>query len=525
MEMGDLGAALQIAESEEQLELPPRERAATLAEVGDLWRRLGDMAGARKRLDEARRLDPGCDAALAGCAALAEDERRIDDAIRLHEQRIDGLTGAARTDVMEHLASLLPDREQDRIRTLLREIVRASPKRRGALERLIELEQSLGAWDRVDELQRALWKVLEGDEQAQLARKAATLQLEEARNIEAALFWAARADEVAGDDPAVLRLCAQIYRRAGQTAGLIDALERLIEQEGPTPMVSLELAALYDRQALPELAARRLQAHLANHPEDAEGLALLDRSLSRLGRHAERVDVLKRRIALGADPDDAAGFCSELGDVLANSLDDTRGAEQAYRDALARAPGHGPAAERLQQLFRDAERFEELARFLEEFAAQASSGPAQADAWCQLGALRLRTPADPEAARSAYIRATECDPESRAALEGLRQVAATSGDATSLLEACERELSLDPEVPRTLELLQEIIDASRRSGDLPRARRAAERWAELEPEPTALRALAEVSRSRPCSLPARRNAHGSSLDWATSPSSKPTPRA
>ena len=220
-EIGDLSAALQITETEEQLELPPSERAALLAEIGDLWRRLGDTAGARKRLEQALRLDSGCDAALAGSAALAEDERRMDEAILLHERRLDALTGAARTDVMEHLATLVPKGDTARIRALLREVIRASPDRRGALERLIEIEQANVAWDRVDELQRALWKLLEPEERARLAQSAATLQLEEAGNVESALHWAAQAHEVAGNDPAVLRLRARILRRAGQTGAYL----------------------------------------------------------------------------------------------------------------------------------------------------------------------------------------------------------------------------------------------------------------------------------------------------------------
>ncbi len=86
-DMGDLGSALQLAGQEEQLELPPRERAAMLAEVGDLYRRLGVATEARRRLDDALALDPSCDTALAGAAALAKDERRIDEAVQLHEAR------------------------------------------------------------------------------------------------------------------------------------------------------------------------------------------------------------------------------------------------------------------------------------------------------------------------------------------------------------------------------------------------------------------------------------------------------
>ena len=494
MEMGDLGAALQIAATEEQLELGPSQRAATLAEVGDLYRRLGIPAEAKRRFNDALGLDPGCDAAIAGAAALAEDAQQTDDAIRLHERRLDALTGAARTEVMRHLVDLLPGSEQDRIRSLLREIVRASPKQRSAHEQLLEIEKSLGAWERVDELQRALWKLSDANERQHLAQEAATLQLEEAGNIEAALHWAARADEVAADDPAVLRLRTQILRRAGHTSALIGTLERLVAGGRPTAQESLELAVLYDRGAQPDLATQRLQSHLAQHPEDPEALELFDRLLARSGHHAPRVEILERRIALCADTEECAQLQSELGDILAGPLENRAGAERVYRDALARVPGHGPSALRLEQLLSDAGRVEELAHLLEEQAKQGRSAREKAEAWCKLGALRLQPPADPVGARIAYVWALECDAELRSALEGLRQVAAVSGDATALLEACERELSLDPDPARAVVLLCEVVEASRQAGDLPRARRAAARCAELEPEAPALRALAEVGR-------------------------------
>ena len=493
-DMGDLGSALQLASQEEQLDLPPRERAAMLAEVGDLYRSLGVAAEARRRLDDALALDPSCDPALAGAAALAEDERRIDEAIRLHEARLDGLSGGARTEVMEQIAGLLPESEKERIRSLLREVVRASPKRRAALERLIEIEKSFGSWERVDELQRSLWRLLDEDERRCLALEAATLQLEKADDLEAAQHWAGRAGEVAGSDPDVLELRAHVFRRSHCSAALIETLVRLLEGQGGTRQQSLELAELYEREGQSEAAAQRLQVHMEQHPTDREALALLDHALARSGQDVTRKEVLKQRIAQCTDPEDGARLCTALGALFQDSLQDPSAAERAYRDALDRLQGYGPAAHRLQQLLQEQQRVEELAAFLEVYAAQAATPAEKAQAWCKLGALRLQAPADPEAALVAYVWALECDAEAREAIDGLRRVAEISGDATALREACERELALKPDDERSAGLLGEIIETSRELGDLPRARRAAERWAELQPGVPALRARVQVGR-------------------------------
>ena len=46
--LGNLTAALQIAELEEGLKLPPRQKAQVLGEIGQLWQMLGDAAEARR---------------------------------------------------------------------------------------------------------------------------------------------------------------------------------------------------------------------------------------------------------------------------------------------------------------------------------------------------------------------------------------------------------------------------------------------------------------------------------------------
>src|SRR5262245_44921310 len=157
---GDAMGALQLAEAEEALPLAPAERAQLFAEIGQLWRGLGDKEEARRRFDAELELDPKCDPALQGAALLAEDADERVRALALHEKRLPNLTGNPRADVLERMARLLPSSEAARKAELLREVVRSHPERRGPLERLIELERNARQLAQVDELQRALWKIV-----------------------------------------------------------------------------------------------------------------------------------------------------------------------------------------------------------------------------------------------------------------------------------------------------------------------------------------------------------------------------
>ncbi|MCP4007307.1 MAG: tetratricopeptide repeat protein [bacterium] len=493
-EHGELTQAVQISEIEESLSLPPKQRARVLTEIGELWLKMGDCAEAQRRFDQALRLDPVCDRAQAGCAALAEAEGRLDEAILLNERRLEGLSGPIRYKVMEHLATLLPDSESDRIRTLLREVVRVSPERRKAIERLLDIEQADANWDRVDELQRRLFTIVHDPvEKLFLAQEAGLQQLEQAGNMDAAKHWVECANEIGPNDVGVQKLRARILRKAGNTDGVIDALEKLLEANGASPMTMLEVAVLHERSGDPERAVDWLERLLDCEPNDDEALAVMDRCLERLGRHTERADVLARRANQTENASDAAAMFMRLGELRAQTLNDPQAAESAYKSALERLPSDKHAISALSEMLRKSERFEELATLVENLACIPESGNCS-ELWCELGAIRIEHLDDVGGARSAFLAALDLDPECPTALRGLRQIAERSSDPTSLVEACERELSLDPPTPRKIELLREMCGALRSAGDLPGALRTARRWIDVEAAPDPLIALCEVAR-------------------------------
>jgi tetratricopeptide (TPR) repeat protein len=320
---GELTSALQLAELEEALPLAAKPHAQLLAEIGELWRGVGDSAEAKRRFAQALDLDPGCDAALHGAAALAESLGDSDTAIALCERRLTTASGPARAEVQEQLTRLLPPSESVRARELLEELVRAYPDRRGPLEQLIALERSAGDAARVGALQRSLWKLVHDPvERLRLATEAATLQLDEAGDAEEAELWCEHAAEIAPDDPSVQKLCLRVYRRTGNATRVLEVLEKLVVAEGSSPMRLLEVAVLHEREGRAERAIEWLERLLSNDAYDGEALAILDRCLARLGRHGERTEVLERRAAAAESDEAAADLMVELGDLHLVALSD-----------------------------------------------------------------------------------------------------------------------------------------------------------------------------------------------------------
>jgi tetratricopeptide (TPR) repeat protein len=488
-------AALQIAEIEEQLPLGPSDRARVLAATGEIWQRMGDENEAARRFEQAVELDPACDAGLAGLAALAQNAGRTDEAIRYCERRLERLAGPRRAAALEQLAALLPEDQGDRVRSLLRETVHLAPERRAALDRLIELESERGAWHRVDELHRTLWGSLASPEsRLELALDAAATQFERAKSLEATLFWAERLHEVGVDDLPAQRLLARIFRRARQAQALIGALERIAALEGPSPELAFELASLYQREGQLDKAVEHLQGLFEEQLAQPEDLTLLDRCLEQLGRHAERIEVLEA-LAASASGQERLDRLVQIADLCASALGDPERAEAAYRRVAAEEPEEPRATAGLEELLRQTERMDDLDRLLEERAQNAPSAEVAAESWCALADLRLESQEDADGARGACLRALDCAPAHLPAIERLRRIADAAESAEWRLEALELELGSDPAQPRRSELLREMVDVHGQLEDPSGALRAAERWAELSPNPEALGRVADLSRS------------------------------
>ena len=493
---GELTSALQLAELEETLPLAAKQRAELLAEIGDLWRAVGDAGEARQRYESALELDADCDAAIGGAAVLAEAAGDAARAITLHERRLRSASGPARAEILERIARLQPPGESARAHEILEELVRAFPERRAPVEQLIALERAAGNTARVDELQRALWKLVHDPvERMRLALEAATLQLDDAGNVASAELWCERAHEIAPDDATVQKLRLRVHRRAGNSAQVLDALEKLVVAEGSSSMRLLEVAVLHEREGRAERAIEWLERLLAHDPYDGEALAVLDRCLARLGRHGERAEVLERRMAAAESNESAADLMVELGDLHLLALSDPASAEAAYRRALEQTPGHAGATVQLRELLRKSERFDELCAFIEQMASLALPGAARAQRFCELAELRLAHFDDAPGARRSFEAALESDPSCAVALGGLRELALNSREPGALLDACERELALEPPAARAAELLEEMAHAARELGDAARARDAVTKWVTLEPSSVSLGLAAELARA------------------------------
>jgi tetratricopeptide (TPR) repeat protein len=488
---GALTAALQIAEVEESLPLDPPERARVLAEGGQLWLLVGEPGEGESRLREALQLDARCEPALAGLAELAEQSGDVEEAIRLQLLRLEEQPGASKAETLECLAQLQPERARQH----LREALRCDRDRRSAIESLLELEIEARAWPRVSELRLALWELSRDPEQRrEVARSATREQLERAGDAGCAAEWLDRIEDASDADPELHDLRARVYRCTDRPEQVIQALEQLVTLEGPTPERLLELSTLHERASRHARALDWLQALLEREPRNPEALAVADRCLRELGRHAELAELVELRLDLARDDAARVELWVELGDLQAGPLDDRQAAEQAYRRAVELDASSPLANERLMQLLRKQDQPEQLAVALESRAQELAERPGAAELWCELAELRLERLDDSMGARAAFCAALEREPGSTRAIAGLHRVALETEDPAWLLEACERELGLELSDERRVQVLACAVEAAEAFGDLLGARNAAEAWVELAPDASSFGMLARIAR-------------------------------
>lgn len=472
----DWKTALEIAQIEEAAEIPAYDRAAALAEVGEMWRvALADAEKAAACFERAIAIDASQIDALTGLARAREDQGRNAEAARAWQRVVDHQRGPDRAVALVRLGRLLGGAlgDADRASECYRRALTDDPRSREAVEALVEHAERSEQWPLlVDLLERRFDLTAGARRRTDIALSAARIQLERLDNPAHARLWLARARELSPDDARVHLTAAAVERRAGNATALLRALEAAIaasadDEAGPPLDALVEAARLHAANDDDERAIEYLRAASARDASDPDVARELDRCLARLCRDADRVDVLEQRASLAATPRERAELLAEAAQLSEDVLEDADAATAVWGRAFDADPSHGEAAAQWMARLRKAERWDDVRDALER-ACEATDGRARVDHLNALGELALVRFDDAEGAARAFELALADDPISPRALEGLATIAETSGDDESILRAYAREADVTTDRRRLATLVWEIArihEAHDRPGD------------------------------------------------------------
>ncbi len=432
----------------------PLARSNLLRELGKVAKdRLGDVAQARKALEQALALDPEDATTLVELARLCEKDQDWSRAVELRERAVESAKGSPRAAAIllelgelqsAHLgddaaarnaferALELDDRSVQAIEALigLHQKAKRVPEQLAAMNRLVALEEPaarVATYENIAKLANE-----SGDVAAALAALEALLVLEPTQ------AWAlttleriARKESQWG--PLALAFGRAVQDPKGATIRnlrtLGDALEKLErwDELGPVKLRMLDAlkepkelakaarstAQLFEERLrrLDDAARLYLRAHEAE-PEDAHAIQALQKILRGLDRHADLAEALDRELPTAKDPKRQLELLLELGELLRGPLARLEDAAKAFEAVLKLDDKHLPALRAVAEVYSRLGRDEDLQRTLDRTSSAVDDDVTRAELSLRKAEMSEQR-GDLVAALAAYRDAFRLDPSNR----------------------------------------------------------------------------------------------------------------
>lgn len=355
----DWHRALELGRAELPLVGDPHERVSLLLEIAAIEELVsGDLHAARHALEEAREIDPANVAVLEALAEIYLSEGEWEKLVQALSSMADATSDIVFRSMLRHGAGQIQE---------------------------VMLRQPAAA--------RASYKIALNDDLTNLpaATSLSSLALLQEDWGELARVLVAEADLV--DDPrTVRRLC----ERAGDLYW-----ERLGDAENAI--------GAYRRAAMAT-------------PDEAAPLRKLAAVLESNGRWRELVDVYLAELPLTKDPEERADLHHRIGEVYESNLGRGDDAVASYRNALEAVPTHLPTLQALGALYRQAERWSDLADMDLREAERIADPERRAARYFDVADMVERRLGDQPHAISLYERCLDLVPGHRAAFAALDQL-------------------------------------------------------------------------------------------------------
>ncbi len=493
--VGDWAAALRVRERLLSGEADAGERRRLLVELGQMaLERADDPDAARAYFERALEAVPDDISALTGLAEAQEKAgrplpavRSLDRAAQVLQDRGDAQAAAAAMVRLGDLWRRVPDGDVSTAGLRYRQALMIAPGTPGALFGLAECAVSEGdplrARGHLEELLRV------ADDAAAVDRGEVYLRLGRLLSgalgdIPLAVSYFQKALSLGGAqaDAAVDALCA-VHAEAERWDDLARVLEVSADRAPDEATRGDRLARLATVVHARLGDARRADTLLAEAYANRRGdIAILEQraALHRsTGDRSALADCLETLASELADAEQLAAVYAERGDLLRIHLNRTDDSVEAYTLALGCDPAHRDGLEGLADIYRERERFGELASLLERLAQVEPDEGRAARAWLELGRLQADLLERPRAARKSFEHVLDTLSDDTEALRRLGDLLFEGGDPAAALpryellrEIYDREGYDEPTAP-FLVRLAEVLDALERADDAVRTLAAA----------------------------------------------------
>ncbi|MBO6937852.1 MAG: tetratricopeptide repeat protein [Deltaproteobacteria bacterium] len=471
----------------------PTERAGLLVRLGELREQhQGDLRGAFAAYQEVVERDPGDARATEALERLGRHPEMALEVVDVLEQAY------RETGAMDKIAGLydirieLADSDGERVRMLqeaaqlwetdlgqpekalesLRKAFLVDPRDLVLLDDIDRLAAQTGAWETLRGMVEqvvddgGIDRMLRRDLELRAARWYRD-RLGDLESAEARLRGAVQADPDAVEAHAEL---SELLRALdGREAELVTALRKWaeIEMDEEARKGRLREAAAISESVLGDTAqaAQCLLSILESDPTEPEALAELTRIRQAQEQWGEVVVLLERRIEATFEVDERIGLRRQLAHVLANQLEDTRRATEAWEGLLEEAPESAEAMDALQGLYESAERWDDLRMLLDRRLEMAETDEARIVARVGLARLAEKAFGRRDDAMDQLQGILEIDPHNGEALDEMERLLGLEERWEDVVQLLENRIAQSGEPKPILLRLAEIHEAEREDLD------------------------------------------------------------
>ncbi|HZI14658.1 MAG TPA: flagellar hook-length control protein FliK, partial [Myxococcus sp.] len=289
--------------------LPVPVRARTWLRLGHASLGTGAYHDAADAFEEVVALDPDGERGREALSLLAEVHSRTGNAPGLYRTSLQLARRAddtATAEVLYRRAADLVDSPKEAIDALL-PLAKLRPADAGVIDRAVEGLRALGRHGDLLEVYESGAQAAGGQRAAELLLAAASVASASLADEEGAWALTQRAAEAAPEDVAALRSLVAGLRQRGESARLLEALERLVprvEDADEASLLRLELASLAQAASRADAAREALEAVVSRGAAGAgysDALEALEKLLGDApGRRAE-VQVARAELASGRE--------------------------------------------------------------------------------------------------------------------------------------------------------------------------------------------------------------------------------
>ncbi len=405
--------------------------------------------------------------AISALSRLYTAESRWDDLAQNLERELELVDEQGKNDVKNRLAAVLEQRSGEWVRAvdLYEEVLDDDPSDDVALQALERLlYEDSAPRGRVSEILEPLY--VENDESIKLiaalevqvetssddARIVMLLHriaaLQEVRSGDAveAFVTFARALHYGVDNERTLQALYRLGESLGSWSSVVEVFEDEAAKQSE-PSVKRDLlrraSAVYRKELDDsENAAARLHEVIALFPDDLESLVELEGIYSATQNWPELVKVLTAKAELIEDADEKRALMHQAGVMYEEFIESPEDAIDVYLRALEFDDADLHAIDRLEVLYRDLEKWEDLLKTYQRKVELSEAPEARKDLFYAMGAIHREALEQPHDAIDVFRKVLEIDPAERAAWMQLDQLFEETEQWSELLETLDAELML-----------------------------------------------------------------------------------